>query len=154
MTDEKVLKDAQYRKGLSIAFFNATNAAIELTKGYKYPDEEAQKIAIMGIRNWLLAEHRTYWATVINSVGGNYKPGSSIEKLNLTTNYEELGSMWRMLSEDERRDPEVIKVAKELKAKFIDAMAAKDEVPAATVGTAATPAVSKKKVIQKPDEKA
>lgn len=29
---EKLIKDAQYRKGLSIAFFNATNAAIEMVK--------------------------------------------------------------------------------------------------------------------------
>ena len=29
---EKIMKDAQYRKGLSIAFFNATNAAVEMVK--------------------------------------------------------------------------------------------------------------------------
>jgi len=32
MTEDKVLKNAQYRKGLGIAWFNATNSAIEMVK--------------------------------------------------------------------------------------------------------------------------
>ena len=32
MEQDKLIKDAQYRKGLSIAFFNATNNATEIAK--------------------------------------------------------------------------------------------------------------------------
>lgn len=138
--DEKVLKDAQYRKGLSIAFFNATNAAIELTKGYKYANQEEQRKDIVEIRNWLLGEHREYYATVIQSVGANFKAGEAIKKLQTAKTYDELSVIWRLLSEDERRDGEIIKVAKELKAKLH--VAVKPEKPIA------------KKVIRKSNEKA
>lgn len=113
--DDKVIRDAQYRKGLSIAFFNATNAAIELTKPYKYTDEEAQKTAIVSIRDWLLEEHRTYYATTIAQIGSAYNTKNAIVKLKAAKTYGELGDAWRFLSEDERRDAEVVKVAKAMK---------------------------------------
>ncbi len=118
IVDDKVLKDAQYRKGLSIAFFNATNAAIELTKGYKFATEEEQRKAIVETRNWLLTEHQTYYATVLSAVGDNFNPADAIEKLKGAQNYEELSMVWRLLSEDERRHAEIIKTAKEVKARF------------------------------------
>ena len=37
---EKIIKDAQYRKGLSIAFFNATNSAISLVAPRETSDRE------------------------------------------------------------------------------------------------------------------
>lgn len=118
IVDDKVLKDAQYRKGLSIAFFNATNAAIELTKGYKFANEEEQRKAIVETRNWLLEEHKTYYNTVLSAVGDNFNPAEAIEKLKAAQNYEELSMVWRLISADERRHEEIIKAAKEMKARF------------------------------------
>lgn len=156
--DEKVLKNAQFRKGLSIAFFNATNAAIELTKGVKYKDLEEQKKDIVDIRNWLLSEHQTYYATVIENTGANYKATDGIAKLKATKNYDELGVAWRLLSADERKDPEILKVAKEMKTKFVDQMANSDVVSGPSVLTPIVEVKAPLKVVKvvkkKTDEKA
>ena len=37
---EKLIKDAQYRKGLSIAFFNSVNSAIALVAGRQIADRD------------------------------------------------------------------------------------------------------------------
>lgn len=115
MTDEKILKDAQYRKGLGIAFFNATNAAIEIIKLLPPGDEEYKKLNLIFWRNWLLEEHKTYYATVIAGVGAVYKAEDTIKKLKQSKTKDELRLVWISISEDERRDGEIIKVAKELK---------------------------------------
>lgn len=115
--NDKVIRDAQYRKGLSIAFFNATNAAIEMCKGLNI-HEETTRQKIVDIRDWLLEEHKNYYATVIANVGQNYKVEDSVAKLKSAGSLDELKVSWRLLSEDERRDPEVTKIAKELKKKY------------------------------------
>lgn len=115
---DKVIKDAQYRKGLSIAFFNATNAAIELAKLEPSNDVEHLKARITQMRNWLLEEHKNYYATVIAQVGVNYKVADTIEKLKKTTSMAELSTVWRSLSADERHNDEIIKCAKDLKASY------------------------------------
>lgn len=117
--NDKILKDAQYRKGLSIAFFNATNATIELAK-VMFPDMQGvdAKAFIQEWREWFLEEHKNYYATVIANVGKNYKVQDSIKKLQDTKTYEDLSNAWRALSEDERRDDEIIKVAKEERNKY------------------------------------
>lgn len=121
---EKVIKDAQYRKGLSIAFFNATNNAIEMVK-LKYQGQDISKVpmdqimeAVTTGRNWLLEEHKNYYATVIAQVGVNYKVADTIEKLKKTTSLDELSMVWRSLSADERHDKEVRKIASELKQNY------------------------------------
>ena len=122
--NEKIIKDAQYRKGLSIAFFNATNAAIELVKTrmsviQKLVDnEESFKEEIVNYRDWLLEEHKKYYSTVVMSVGINFSPTETIKKLNATTDKQSFKSVWLSLSEDERHHEEVKKVAKLLKEKF------------------------------------
>ena len=119
--DEKLLKDAQFRKGLSIAFFNATNAAIEIvTKNPAYaimevPDKE--KLIVLW-RDWFINEHKNYYATVIANVGLNYDAKATIEKLKATTTVEQLKSTWQSLSADERQDKEIIKVTQELKKTY------------------------------------
>lgn len=106
--EEKILKDAQYRKGLSIAFFNATNAAISLCTGMNVHEEATFK-RIQEIRDLFLEEHKNYYAKVIANVGQNYKATDTIEKLAKAKDIEELKSVWLSLSEDERRDGEVLK---------------------------------------------
>ena len=117
--DEKVLKDAQYRKGLSIAFFNATNATIELAK-VMFPDMEGVdvKAFIKEWREFFLEEHKNYYATVIANVGKNYDSQESIAKLQATKDIEQLKSTWIAFSEDERKDGEIIAVLKKLKTKY------------------------------------
>lgn len=117
--DEKILKDAQYRKGLSIAFFNATNAAIELVKSRPIADidiKEALKL-VTEVRDFFLDEHKEYYARVIAKVGTSYNPAETIKKLKATKTLEELRKAWQLLSEDERQDVEIKKEVKALKVK-------------------------------------
>ena len=116
--NEKILKDAQFRKGLSIAFFNATNSAVALVATRQITDREEAMKEVVRIRDFFLEEHKTYYATVISNVGQNYKAENSIAKLKATKTLEELQATWVTLSEDERRDGEIIKAAQELKSKY------------------------------------
>ena len=122
MTDDKIIRDAQYRKGLSIAFFNATNSAIALTisllskmeKEDIVSDEQVENM-VSSWRNHFLEEHKTYYATVIASIGANYNSAETIEKLKLAKTKEELRATWNSISADERHDGEIRKVVEELK---------------------------------------
>lgn len=116
--DDKLIKDAQYRKGLSIAFFNATNAAIELIKK-EGGSVEDKKGAIVMYRDWLLEEHKTYYANVIAKIGGHFSVKDTVEKLKTTTTLASLKSVWLAISADERAHPDIVKVAQEMKAKLI-----------------------------------
>ena len=115
---EKIIKDAQYRKGLSIAFFNATNAAVEFAKINGLVGVPDPKKFIAEWRDWFLEEHKNYYAQVIANIGVIYKAEDSIAKLKKASNMDELKNAWLLLSEDERRDGEIKKVANELKVKY------------------------------------
>lgn len=117
MTDENVIKNAQYRKNLSIAFFNATNSAIELVKTDYIKDTDLKKF-IVDWRDWFLEEHKKYYAETIANIGGNYNTTNTIAKLGTAKNVEELKTIWLNLSEDERRDPEIFKATQDLKNKL------------------------------------
>ena len=80
MTEDKIIKDAQYRKGLSIAFFNATNAAISLIGSESDPTNETLK-KITDVRDFFLDEHRKYYAEVIMPIGKLYDSKKTIEAL-------------------------------------------------------------------------
>jgi len=118
--NEKIIKDAQYRKGLSIAFFNATNSAIALMAPTmdRGSDVDLVLSKVFEIRDKMLEEHKNYYATVISSVGINFSPTETIKKLNATTDKQSFKSVWLSLSEDERHHDEIKKVAKELKKKY------------------------------------
>lgn len=118
--NEKIMKDAQYRKGLSIAFFNATNSAIALLAPVidQGTDFDAVLTKVFEIRDKMLEEHKTYYATVIANVGLNFNAEDTIKKLNATTTRDEFKSVWLSLSEDERHHDDIKKVAKELKKKY------------------------------------
>lgn len=115
--EEKILKDAQYRKGLSIAFFNATNAAISLCSGMNVHEKETLN-KIVELRDFFLEEHKNYYAKVISAVGLNYNKDQAIEKLNKAKTIEDLQTAWRMLSQDERADKDIIGVAQKAKVKL------------------------------------
>ena len=113
-TNEQILKDAQFRKGASIAFFNATNSAISLCQGMNIHEPETLK-KVIELRDFFLEEHKNYYARVIANVGQKYNSQDTIKKLKTAKNLDELKSMWVGLSEDERRDGEIIKEVQELK---------------------------------------
>lgn len=114
---DNVIKSAQYRKGLSIAFFNATNSAIALCTGMNVHEEDTLK-KIIELRDFFLKEHETYYANIIAKVGKNYDKEESIKKLKAIKSREELSVVWLMFSEDERQDDEIAKVAQEIKLKY------------------------------------
>lgn len=117
--NNEILKDAQYRKGLSIAFFNATNNAIEMVKSFGTMESgERLREQIIIWRDWMLEEHKNYYSTVIANVGANYKLEDTLAKLNATTTKGELLKVWLSISEDERRDGDVQKLKDELKKKY------------------------------------
>jgi len=119
--DEQVIKDAQYRKGLSIAFFNATNNAIELVKNSQGGIDgsiEDRKQAVAMYRDWLLDEHKKYYAEVIAKVGPHFSVEDTIAKLKATTDLNSLAAVWRAISADERAHPEVLAAKDELKDKY------------------------------------
>lgn len=113
--DEKIIRDAQYRKGLSIAFFNANNSAISLVANRQIADRNELLKLVTEYRDFFLEEHKKYYATVIANIGANYKVEDSIARLKATKTLDELKTTWISLSADERKDPEIIKVAQELK---------------------------------------
>lgn len=113
-----IIRDAQYRKGLSIAFFNATNAAVEFAKINGLTGILDPKKFIADWRDFFLEEHKNYYATVIAKIGLNYSPTEAIATLQATTNIEGLSNAWLLLSEDERHDEAVIAVKEDLKKKY------------------------------------
>jgi hypothetical protein len=120
--NDKIIRDAQYRKGASIAFFNATNNATQIVellyKSHPQDSDEAVKKDISKWRDWLLEEHKTYYSEVIANIGKNYDSKATIEKLKTAKNIDELKGLWISLSEDERRDGDVIKEVNLLKKSY------------------------------------
>ena len=123
-TEEKIIRDAQFRKGASIAFFNSTNSAIAIVAAelannpQPKPGDEYILTRINFYRDRFLEQHKSYYSSVISSIGGNYKASDTIEKLKGTKNMGELYKLWLTLSEDERRDGEILKVKDALKEEY------------------------------------
>lgn len=120
---ELQIKDAQYRKGLSIAFFNATNSAISLVCAEeKLRWGEGEMISnVRKFRDLFLEDHKEYYATVIANVSPSYDPVKTIEKINQSTSVEDLKTRWMMLSEDERHDKDIRKAVNDIKQKYVKA---------------------------------
>lgn len=129
MTDSKdqLIRDAQYRKGMSIAFFNSTNTAIEATKlmvgtlspeALKALNRDRVQETVVSFRNFFIAEHDKYYAEVIANIGVNYSVVEAIKKIEATKSNEELYQVWLSFSEDERRDITILTAKNEIKAKW------------------------------------
>lgn len=117
MNDEQILKNAQYRKGLSIAFFNSLNSAISMCQGMNV-HEKATLDKVIELRDFFLDEHKKYYTEVIANVGKNYDTKETIEKLKVAKSLDELKGLWIGLSEDERRDGEIIAEVNLLKKQY------------------------------------
>lgn len=118
MEKDKIIKDAQFRKGLSIAFFNATNSAVALVATQQLKDITEVISEVVRIRDFFLDEHTTYYSKVIANVGANYKAGETIEKIKNTKTLDELKVVWLAISEDERRDIDIIRAKEEKKLSY------------------------------------
>ncbi len=120
MEQDKMLRDAQYRKGQSIAYFNSLNTAVALVTATvpKTMKMEARLALIDEIKEQFLVKYRDYYETNVAKSGANYNPVTSIMELRSAKTMEELRSAWTDMSEDERRDGDVIKVKNELYAKL------------------------------------
>lgn len=106
----KGIKNAQDRKDLAIAYFNATNNAIELVKSMpalEMSSGQQIKEGIVAWRDWFLSEHLEYRARVTEKVGASYNPTSILESLKTTKNIDEVKALFLGLTQDERSDPEV-----------------------------------------------
>ena len=69
-------------------------------------------------RDYFLEEHKNYYANVIAKVGTNYKPEVAKTKLINAKSIDELKVVWQSLSEDERRDKDIIILTQSLKKKY------------------------------------
>lgn len=117
--NEKIIKDAQFRKGLSIAFFNANNAAITLVSTDKeYYTEDELKKKIIEYRDWFLKEHQNYYSTVISPIGLLFNKEETIKLVEGASGLEDLKDIWLSISQDERSDVDIIKVKDEMKKKY------------------------------------
>jgi len=121
--EEQALKDAQYRKSLSIAYFNSVNSAIALVTptvltvvSSVEPDQAKKAIQefIVEWRDWFLEEHKAHYLKTVAQVGTTYDKQKAIDRLKETKEKSELQKVWVALSEDERRDGDIRKVCNEL----------------------------------------
>lgn len=117
MENNDILKNAQYRKSLSIAYFNSLNSAIALCAGMNVHEEATFK-RIEEIQALFLENYKKYHTVVIANIGANYQASESIAKLRKAKNIEELKSIWIGLSEDERRNEIIISETKKLKKSY------------------------------------
>jgi hypothetical protein len=129
--ENKTLRDAQFRKGVSISFFNASNTAIEavkLTSGKtikpkgKKASKSDPRVKVLDdirfYRDGLLKDYIKYYTDVISSVGENFNPADSVKKLEKCQTKADLKTVWLSFSAEERKHPDVKKVAKMLQTKF------------------------------------
>ncbi len=137
MTDEKIIKDAQYRKGLGIAWFNSNNGAVEMVKldhalGIfnqqpiiikKGKTKIVKKIVTLEDRldfwqDRMLKKYDEFYSTIVANIGTTYSAPETIARINSATTIEELKSIWITLSESERYDATILKAKEILKKKL------------------------------------
>lgn len=113
------IEKAQDRKDLSIAWFNANNAAIEMVKlENETLNADARQIRLRFWRSYFLAEQKEYRETVIASLSATFKITDAIERLNTAKNLVELKNVWVSLTEDERREETIKAHCTMLKQKY------------------------------------
>ena len=113
--EEKLLRDAQYRKGASIAYFNSLNSAITLVTATapKTLSMEKKLAMIEEIKLAFLDKYKDYYATTVAQIGAPYSATDTIIKVRATRTQEELRKLYREMSEDERKDGDIRKVVDE-----------------------------------------
>lgn len=116
MEEDKILKDAQYRKSLSIAYFNSLNSAIELVDKKKSKTQLKKDIAYW--RDWFIQEHKKHYKKVIENVGEPFVVEDTLKKIRKTKTRSELLKVWVGLSQDERNNKQIKSEVTKLKNKY------------------------------------
>lgn len=140
---EKLMKVQDFKRNVSIAFFNANNVAATLvelesklmpplmevkaakvkkgqkkTKIIKQPASLTDRLVFY--RDWLIEEHSKYYAKVIAPVADKFKVEDSVAALKAAKTLPELRKAWIALSQDERDNKEILKVAQKLRKAYND----------------------------------
>lgn len=128
-----VMKDAQFRKNFSIAYFNSLNNAINLVtaQGVRFSTDEKMLEEIIKYQMFFMDRHNEYYARMIVNVGVHFDKKKTIARLQAAVSKSELTAIWLSLSEDERQDEEIKKVAYDLRSTFLKSAEA-DIIPAKT----------------------
>ncbi len=123
--EDSKIKDAQYRKGLSIAFFNATNSATDVVVAKIRAGEKMDAASILAtlreVRDELLGDHAKHYLANIATVGVPYKAEDAIERINKTKDAKELRKLWFALTADERADQKILDAKEVMKKKHENA---------------------------------
>lgn len=116
-----LIRDAQFRKGLSISYFNALNNAIQLVtaNGVRFASEQELLDKVDKYQQIFIEKHNEYYARVIASVGVHFDTKKTIARLKACTTQGELKMVWISLSEDERQDKAIQEVAYALRESFV-----------------------------------
>lgn len=123
--EDTKIKDAQYRKGLSIAYFNAVNSATDVVVAKIRAGEKLDRDSILetlrDVRDTLLADHAKHYLANIATVGVPYKAEDAITRISNAENEKELKKIWFSLTQDERKDPAILEAKEACKKKHENA---------------------------------
>lgn len=115
----KSIREAQDVKDLKIAFFNATNNAIQIVK----PDLAVDRIddikeGIQYWRDWFLDEHKEHNLRMQEQTGATVQVGDALTKLKAVNNIVDLRALWATFTQDERNIQAVKDEANRLRLLF------------------------------------
>jgi hypothetical protein len=80
--------------------------------------EDETKNKIIQFRDWLLEEHKQYYAQNIANLNVNYNAEETMKRLRAAENQDQLKAVWISLSEDERQDETIRTETQLLKTKL------------------------------------
>ena len=106
---QKLIQDAQWRKGMSIAYFNSLNASISLVtaQGTRFGSEDEMLESINKYKNHFIEQHNMYYTKNIAPIGVQVNIKGAIAKAQEAKTLEELKAVWLKFSELERQNPEI-----------------------------------------------
>lgn len=117
-TRDALIKDATYKKDLKISYYNSLNAAIALAQNKHFENDEAMVSFIDKHKMRFLEQWGEYYHSTVLVSRTPYNPLDSIKKVKDAKTLDALHAVWLALSEDERRNPEIIKVKDAAKKKL------------------------------------
>lgn len=120
----KSIREAQDNKDLKIAFFNATNNAIEMVKyeneagTTRFVDDKELKDGVVSWREWFLEEHKAHHLKSVGALSATIPVGSAIDRLQKANGLVELKAVWASLTQDERDNTDILLEAQAQRKKY------------------------------------